>query len=93
VTRSGRKDDAGKPRWDLLPPLALEEVARVLEFGARKYDPDNWRKVKGWRWRYVRAGIGHAFAHLSGRKLDKQSGLPHLAHAVCCFLFILELDR
>lgn len=90
---TGLKLDAGKPRWDLIPPLALQDVAAVLEFGARKYAPDNWREVEGWHWRYMRAGIGHAYAHLRGERLDKESGLPHLAHAVCCFLFVLELDR
>jgi hypothetical protein len=89
----GRKDDGGKPRWDLLPFAALEDVARVLEFGARKYAPDNWRKVEGWRWRYTRAGFGHLAAFARGEKLDPESGLPHLAHAACCLLFILDLDR
>ena len=89
----GLKLDAGKPRWDLLPPRALEDVAKVLEFGARKYAPDNWRKVEGWRWRYLRAGIGHCYAHLRGERLDAESGLPHLAHTVCCLLFVLELER
>jgi hypothetical protein len=31
------KLDHGKPRMDLLPPLALEEIAKVLAFGATKY--------------------------------------------------------
>jgi Domain of unknown function (DUF5664) len=88
----GVKADAGKPRWDLLPPVALEEVSKVLEFGARKYAPDNWRKVKGWRWRYARAAIGHIFAFLRGERVDPESGLPHLAHAACSVLFVLELD-
>lgn len=89
---AGRKDDAGKPRFDLLPWVALEQVARVLEFGARKYAPDNWRKVKGWRWRYFRAAIGHLAKWKAGEKLDAESGLSHLAHAACCLLFMLELD-
>lgn len=88
----GRKDDQGKTRWDLLPWQALEEVAKVMTFGAQKYAPDNWRKVPGWRWRYFRAGIGHMVDWLRGEKLDKESGLHHLAHAGCCVLFLLELD-
>ena len=46
-TDHGRKDDDGKLRYDLIPPLALEEVVRVLTFGAEKYGPNNWRAVKG----------------------------------------------
>lgn len=93
VHGQGLKTDAGKPRWDLIPPFALQDVAAVLEFGARKYAPDNWRKVEGARWRYLRAGIGHTFAVLRGERLDSESGLPHLAHAICSLMFVLELDR
>lgn len=89
----GRKDDAGKPRFDLMPPFAWKAVIDVLTFGAGKYAPENWRKVEGWRWRYYRACLGHVWAWWTGERLDKDSGLPHLAHAVCCLLFLLELDK
>lgn len=91
--RAGQKDDAGKPRWDLLPFAALDDVAAVLEFGARKYAPDGWRKVPGWRWRYLGAALRHLAAFGRGQRLDPESGRPHLAHAACCILFMLELDR
>jgi hypothetical protein len=90
--QAGRKDDAEKPRWDLLPFAGLEQVVKVLTFGAKKYAPENWRRVEGWRWRYFRAAIGHLAAWKAGEKLDPESGLPHLAHAACCVLFLLELD-
>lgn len=89
----GRKDDDGKNRWDLLPWRGLEQVALVLTFGAKKYAPDNWRKVAGWRWRYFRAAVGHLAAWVTGEKNDPESKLPHLAHAACCVLFLLELDQ
>jgi hypothetical protein len=88
----GRKDDGGKPRWDLLPFEALSHVVDVLTFGAKKYAPDNWRQVDGWRWRYFRAGLGHLVAWWRGEKLDQESGLPHLAHAACCVLFLAARD-
>lgn len=89
----GRKDDLGKPRYDLLPPKALKEVVQVLTHGAGKYAPENWRQVEGWRWRYMRAGFGHLWDWWGGEKVDKESGLPHLAHAICSLMFLLELDR
>lgn len=89
----GRKHDAGKPRWDLLPWGPLEDVAKVLEFGARKYAPNNWQKVEGGGWRYLRAGLGHLAARARGERLDPESGLPHLAHAVCCCLFLAWFDN
>lgn len=88
----GRKDDFGKTRFDLLPWRALEEVAKVLTKGAEKYAPENWRQVAGWRWRYFRAAIGHVAKWRMGEKLDPEWGLPHLAHAACCILFMIELD-
>jgi hypothetical protein len=88
----GIKFDFNKPRWDLIPFGPLEEVAKVLEFGARKYAPDNWQKVEGGRWRYLRAGFGHLARRARGETNDDESGLPHLAHAVCCCLFLMWFD-
>lgn len=92
MTEPGQKLDDGKPRWDLLPPKALHEVVLVLTFGANKYSPDNWRQVPGWRWRYFRAALGHLWSWWRGEERDLESGLPHLAHAACCVLFLLDLD-
>ena len=88
----GNKDDSGKLRYDLLPPLALREVVKVLTFGARKYAPENWRKVDGWRWRYFAAAMRHLWAYYTGERDDGESGLPHLAHAACCVLFLLGME-
>jgi len=56
----GRKDDAEKPRWDLVPFPELTDTVRVLTFGAAKYSPDNWQKVPGARCRYISGPItGH----------------------------------
>lgn len=86
----GVKHDSGKPRWDLLPFSAVNELAKVLEFGARKYSPDGWRRVEGLKARYIAAGLRHVAAFATGEELDKESGLHHLAHALCCFAFVLE---
>ncbi len=88
----GRKDDSEKSRWDLFPFDALEEVARVLSYGAKKYEPENWRKVEGGRWRYFGAALRHLSAWWLGEARDPESGLSHLAHATCCVLFLLALE-
>lgn len=87
------KDDAGKVRLDLLPFAALEDVARVLEYGAEKYAPQGWRHLEGGHERYVRAALRHLHAHAGGEMFDPESGLPHLAHAACSLLFALELPQ
>jgi hypothetical protein len=89
----GVKLDGEKNRLDLLPFLALQKTGEVLTHGAQKYSPDNWRKVDGWRWRYLGALLRHVFAWQLGQKRDPESGRPHLAHAACCVLFLLELDE
>lgn len=82
----------GKIQWELIPTEALEEVAKVFTYGAQKYDPDNWRK--GFPWRSVfGSGMRHMQAWLSGEDNDEESGLPHLAHAACNMLFLLQYAR
>lgn len=87
--KGGTKHDAGKPRPELLPSAALLEVAKVLEFGSRKYEDDNWRKGFKWK-RLYGAALRHLLAHKEGEDKDPESGITHLAHATCCLLFLLE---
>lgn len=86
-----KKFDSDKPRYALIPPLAEEEMVKVLTFGAEKYDADNWRKVDDLT-RYVDATMRHIAAYRKGDTLDSESGLHHLAHAMCCLAFITELE-
>lgn len=89
----GVKHDDGKLQWDLLPWEALEPVVRVLMYGARKYpSADNWRRVNDHRSRYVNACLRHIIAAQKGEYTDDETGEPHLAHAVCCLLFLLARD-
>lgn len=88
----GKKADAGKARWDLVPLGALGVVVDVLGFGAAKYGDDNWRKVPDARRRYFAAAMRHLVAWYGGERLDPESGLHHLGHAMCCLLFLLALD-
>lgn len=87
---SGRKDDAGKLRWDLVPWDAMRSVVRVLEHGADKYGEHNWRNVQNARTRYFAAGMRHLLDWWGGEERDPDSGESHLAHAVCCALFLLD---
>ena len=88
----GRKFDGGKLEYGLLPPYALEEVVKVLTFGAQKYERDNWQKVPDSKRRYFDALQRHAWAWKQGEQLDPESGIHHLAHAMCCLMFLYEHD-
>lgn len=90
--KPGDKRDDGKPRYDLVPFVALHHLVLVLTFGAKKYTPDGWRAVPEWRRRYFAAALRHLIAWFGGERLDPESGLHHLAHAACCLFFLLELD-
>lgn len=88
----GRKDDAGKPRMDLLPPTALLEIASVLTLGAAQYGEYNW--LKGMKWsRLIGAASRHMAAFSAREDNDPISGFSHLAHAACCMLFLLTYKQ
>ena len=88
----GIKYDTEKPKMNLLPPKAVIEVAKVLTFGAEKYDAENWRKLDNLQSRYTAGALRHIFAHMDGEQLDPETKLSHLAHALCCLLFKLEIE-
>lgn len=92
----GRKDDQGKDRWDLVPMGPMRDVVRVLMFGAQRYGDDNWHMVvskpDGVR-RYFSAVQRHLVAWWEGERLDPDSGMPHLAHAICGLLFLSWFDK
>lgn len=93
---TGLKFDGDKPRMDLLLdgcPLALLRISDVLTFGAQKYEAHSWHTVAEGKTRYKAALLRHLTAHAQGEVNDPESGLPHLAHAACCSLFILELEQ
>lgn len=90
MTKGIKKDD-NKRRYDLIPLAALDEVVKVLTFGAGKYGAENWRHVEHARARYFAAAMRHLTAAMSGKQIDEESNLPHLAHAACCILFMLEV--
>jgi hypothetical protein len=89
---AGRKFDGGKLEYGLLPPLALEETVKVLTFGAQKYERDNWQKVPDAKRRYFDALQRHVWAWKRGEQIDQESGIHHLAHAMCCLMFLYEHD-
>ncbi|QWV14433.1 dATP/dGTP diphosphohydrolase domain-containing protein [Marinobacter adhaerens] len=88
----GIKYDQEKPRMDLIPPLMELETAKVLSVGAIKYHEDNWRQVPDLRRRYIAAARRHINALSQGIMLDDETGLHHAAHAVCCLMFLGEVE-
>lgn len=89
---TGNKFDSEKPRTDLLDPLALEGLAKVLAFGAKKYAAHNWRGGISYS-RLIAAAIRHIFAIMRGEDIDHESGLPHVDHLGCCWMFLSNMMK
>lgn len=91
VVPLGIKHDAGKARFDLIPPRAMQALAEVYTMGAVKYDSRNWEK--GLNYSQVYAAVQrHLHAYWSGQDLDEESALPHLAHAMWGMAALIEFD-
>ena len=90
----GKKDE-GKNRLDLVYPILIEQVGRVRTFAVTsKYgDPENWKTIDNLISRYTAAAMRHFEAWRSGEKVDKESGLSHLAHCACNIMFLMEWER
>ena len=86
------KFDQKKPRMSLIPSLSLFEIAKVMTHGAQKYYAHNW--MKGFDWtRLYDAGQRHLTAWNMGEDIDPESGYPHLAHALCCFMMLYDTTQ
>lgn len=92
ATTGGRKFDGGKLQYGLVPPNALEAMVEILTFGAEKYEPDNWKRVPDAKRRYFDALQRHLWAWKKGEQCDQETGKNHLAHALCCLMFLYEHD-
>lgn len=92
IKPEGRKYDSGKPRYSLLPPLALEEVVHVLTFGSQKYEDFNWMKVQNANDRYFSAANRHLWQWKRGEIMDEETKRHHLASAITNLMFILEME-
>lgn len=79
---NGLRFNEGKPRYDLVNPEALEDMVKVLTYGANKYVPRNWEQ--GLSWTSVLASLKrHIAAFERGEDIDNESGMLHIAHAAC----------
>lgn len=97
-SKGATKFDDGKARLDLIPTFPLFQLAEVLAYGAKKYTNQeasgeyNWTKGFVWSRTYA-ALLRHLFSWYSGKDIDKDSGLPHLSHALCNLVFLVEFSK
>lgn len=93
MTAEGMKFDQGKLRWDLIPMDCVEDVVKILTFGAQKYAPNNWQIVPDAKERYWAALMRHLVAYRKGELIDQESDESHLSHAACCLMFLMWFTK
>lgn len=86
-----KKNDAGKLRYDLIPPEPLRELARVYTIGAAKYADDNWKKGLA-RERVIAALMRHMEKYRAGEQIDAEDGQYHLSSVAWCAFTLLWYD-
>jgi hypothetical protein len=82
----------GKPQWSLVDFDSLEGLVHVLEYGAKKYARDNWKKGMPVT-QVTESLMRHLFAFLRGEDVDPESGCRHISHVMCNTMFLEYILR
>ena len=89
------KADAGKPQLTLVPRRIIWAIAKVREYGCKKYPEggvDNWKQVE--KERYRDAMMRHMLKYLDDPDgVDEESGIKHLHHLACNVAFLCEMEQ
>lgn len=83
---SADRKNEGKKKWSLVHFESLHPMVDVLEFGAKKYSPDNWKKGLNKK-EILESMMRHLAALMDGEEYDPESGLPHVGHIQCNAMF------
>ena len=85
-TGAVRDTSEGKPRPELISPVAEKRLAKWLATGAEKYEPRNWEKG---------INLSRHIASLKRHLIEYQLGCTdedHLAAIMCNAMFVLHTD-
>ena len=86
MANEGLRYNEGKRKWSLVHFQSLEPMIEVLEFGAKKYAIDNWKK--GFDKKEILESLQRHLAKLfDGEEIDTESGLHHIGHIMCNAMF------
>lgn len=78
----------GKTQWSLVHFESISELPKVLEFGAKKYSRDNWKK--GLDPNEILDSMQRHLAQLiDGNTHDDESKLHHIGHIMCNCMFYM----
>lgn len=91
-TTEGKKFDAGKAAFDLLPVKPLIALARLFAVGKEKYGTRNWEKGMKFG-RLFAAMMRHGFKWWAGEKYDPIDGQHHLTAVQWNAMVLMELEE
>lgn len=86
-----RNEDGGmqsqvEGRFDLIPPIAMFELAKVMEHGAQKYAPRNWYKIP------LESHINHLLMHMNAYLAGNRDE-DHLSHVLARAAMAVEIQK
>lgn len=89
-TTGSRRAKMPPVRFDLLPPAAVERLARTYDEGAKKYGDWNWRKGQPYS-----SVLNHLLAHIF-KFMAREDQAPfdedHLAHAAWGLMALMQFE-
>lgn len=91
-SEKANRHNTGKIQWSLVDFKSLENMVKVLEFGAKKYSADNWKKGLYTK-EIIESLLRHVFCLMSGEYDDKESGLSHTGHILANAMFLDYMIR
>jgi hypothetical protein len=74
-------------------PRAIRAIATIATYGAKKYSRHGFLSVPNAEVRYLDAMMRHLLAYGAGEIADRESGLPHLHHALWNIAAIIEIGE
>jgi len=85
------RKNGGKPKLSFVLdfPNAMEQVSRVMEAGAEKYERNNWKNGAPFS-EMEDSMMRHILAFHNCKDDDVESAQSHLAHIICNASFIME---
>lgn len=86
-TGATRDTSKGKGRYDLISPLFLKRLAKVLEVGAKNHGDNNWMKGMPYS-RLIDSSLRHISQFNEGLRDE-----DHLVQAVCNLMFLIHFEE
>ncbi len=86
-TGAQRDVATNKGRYDLISPIVMDRLAKLMERGAVKYDDRNWEKGMPLHV-YVDSGLRHIYKFLEGHRDE-----DHLIAAIWNFSALLHIEE